>query len=56
MLQCNLTKSDESTSFILNVDWVFAKFRGGKGGGGVGDKKIIMVFSLLAHGLVNVTF
>ena len=25
MLRCNLTKSDESTSFILNVDWVFMR-------------------------------
>ena len=25
MLRCNLTKSDESTSFILNVDWVFVR-------------------------------
>ena len=25
MLQCNLTKSDESTFFVLNVDWVFAR-------------------------------
>ena len=25
MLQCNLTKSDESTFFILNVDWVFVR-------------------------------
>ena len=23
MLQCNLTKSDESAFFVLNVDWVF---------------------------------
>ena len=23
LLQCNLTKSDESTFFVLNVDWVF---------------------------------
>ena len=22
MLQCNLTKSDESNFFVLNVDWV----------------------------------
>ena len=25
MLQCNLTKSDESTFFVLNVDWVFVR-------------------------------
>ena len=25
MLRCNLTKSDESTSFILNVDWFFVR-------------------------------
>ena len=25
MLQCNLTKSDESTFFVLNVDWVFVQ-------------------------------
>ena len=25
MRQCNLTKSDESTFFVLNVDWVFAQ-------------------------------
>ena len=25
MLRCNLTKSDESTFFILNVDWVFVR-------------------------------
>ena len=25
MLQCNLTKSDESTFFFLNVDWVFVR-------------------------------
>ena len=25
MLQCNLTKSDEFTFFVLNVDWVFAR-------------------------------
>ena len=25
MLRCNLTKSDQSTSFILNVDWVFVR-------------------------------
>ena len=25
MLQYNLTKSDESTSFVLNVDWVFVR-------------------------------
>ena len=25
MLRCNLTKSEESTSFILNVDWVFVR-------------------------------
>ena len=25
MLQCNLTKSDESTFLILNVDWVFVR-------------------------------
>ena len=25
MIQCNLTKSDESTFFILNVDWVFMR-------------------------------
>ena len=25
MLWCNLTKSDESTFFILNVDWVFVR-------------------------------
>ena len=25
MLQCNLTKSDESTFFILNVEWVFVR-------------------------------
>ena len=25
MLRCNLTKSDESTSFILNVGWVFVR-------------------------------
>ena len=23
--QCNFTKSDESTFFILNVDWVFVR-------------------------------
>ena len=25
MLRCNLTKSDESTFFVLNVDWVFVR-------------------------------
>ena len=25
MLQCNLTKSDESTFFVLNVDWIFVR-------------------------------
>ena len=25
MLQYNLTKSDESTFFVLNVDWVFVR-------------------------------
>ena len=25
MLQCNFTKSDESTFFVLNVDWVFVR-------------------------------
>ena len=25
MRQCNLTKSDESTFFVLNVDWVFVR-------------------------------
>ena len=25
MLQCNLTKSDESTLFVLNVDWIFVR-------------------------------
>ena len=25
MLQCNLTKSDESTFLVLNVDWVFVR-------------------------------
>ena len=25
LLQCNLTKSDESTFFVLNVDWVFVR-------------------------------
>ena len=25
MLQCKLTKSDESTFFVLNVDWVFVR-------------------------------
>ena len=25
MLQCNSTKDDESTSFILNIDWVFER-------------------------------
>ena len=25
MLRCNLTKSDESTFFILNVDWVYVR-------------------------------
>ena len=25
MLRCNLTKSDESTFSILNVDWVFVR-------------------------------
>ena len=25
MLQCNLTKCDESTFFVLNVDWVFVR-------------------------------
>ena len=25
MLQCNLTKSDESSFFVLNVGWVFAR-------------------------------
>ena len=25
MLQCNLSKSDESTFFVLNVDWVFVQ-------------------------------
>ena len=25
MLQCNLTKSDESIFFVLNVDWVFVR-------------------------------
>ena len=25
MLQCNLTKSVESTFFVLNVDWVFER-------------------------------
>ena len=25
MLQCNLAKSDESTFFVLNVDWVFVR-------------------------------
>ena len=25
MLQRNLTKSDESTFFVLNVDWVFVR-------------------------------
>ena len=25
MLQCNLTKSDESTFFVLNVHWVFVR-------------------------------
>ena len=23
--QCNLTKSDESTFFVLNIDWVFVR-------------------------------
>ena len=25
MLQCNLTKNDESTFFVLNIDWVFVQ-------------------------------
>ena len=25
MLQCNLTKSDDSPFFILNVNWVFVR-------------------------------
>ena len=25
MLWCNFTKSDDSTFFILNVDWVFVR-------------------------------
>ena len=25
MLQCNLTESDESTFFVLSVDWVFGR-------------------------------
>ena len=25
MLQCNSTKNDESSSFILNIDWVFVR-------------------------------
>ena len=25
MLQCNLTTSDESTFFVLNVDWNFVR-------------------------------
>ena len=25
MLRCNLTKSDESTFFVLNVDWAFVR-------------------------------
>ena len=25
MLQCNLTESDESTFFVLNVDWIFVR-------------------------------
>ena len=25
MIQCNLTKSDKSTFFILNVDWIFVR-------------------------------
>ena len=25
MLQCNLTESDESTFFVLNVDWVLVR-------------------------------
>ena len=25
MLQCNLTKNDECTFFVLNIDWVFVQ-------------------------------
>ena len=25
MLQCNLAKNDESTLFVLNIDWVFVQ-------------------------------
>ena len=25
MLQCNLTKNDESTFFVLDIDWVFVQ-------------------------------
>ena len=25
MLQCNFTKSNESTFFVLDVDWVFVR-------------------------------